>query len=79
METGLTGSADSLLPPPRINRLVAVSRTGHTLVPLRLYFKNGIAKVELALAKGKRLHDKRDALARKDAERRIERVLKEYR
>ncbi|NLM25898.1 MAG: SsrA-binding protein SmpB [Firmicutes bacterium] len=63
-----------------INRLIGrVQEQGYTLVPLRLYFKNGIAKVELALAKGKRLHDKRDALARKDAERRIERVLKEYR
>lgn len=63
-----------------INRLIGrVQEQGYTLVPLRLYFKNGIVKVELALAKGKRLHDKRDALARKDAERRIERVLKEYR
>ncbi len=44
---------------------------GLTLVPLKVYFKKGIAKVEIALARGKKLHDKRDAAAKRDAERRI--------
>lgn len=44
---------------------------GLTLVPLRLYFKRGIAKVELGLARGKKLHDKRQATARREADRRI--------
>jgi SsrA-binding protein len=50
-----------------------VKQKGLTLVPLRLYFKNGIAKVELALARGKKIHDKRDALKKKVMEREIER------
>ena len=44
---------------------------GLTLVPLALYFKDGKAKVELALARGKEAHDKRQALARRDADREI--------
>ena len=53
-----------------------VEEKGLTLVPLRIYFKRGHAKIELALAKGKRLYDKREALAEKDARREIERELK---
>jgi SsrA-binding protein len=49
---------------------------GHTIVPLRLYFKNGKVKVELALAKGKRSYDKRESIARKDAKRDLERSMK---
>ena len=49
---------------------------GHTLVPLRVYFKDGRAKVELALARGKRAYDKRHAIAERDAEREAERALK---
>ncbi len=49
---------------------------GHTLVPLRVYFKNGRAKVELALARGKRAYDKRHAIAERDARRETERALK---
>src|SRR5262249_861001 len=49
---------------------------GHTLVPLRVYFKDGRAKVELALARGKRSYDKRQALAERDARREAERALK---
>ncbi|NLM68738.1 MAG: SsrA-binding protein SmpB [Firmicutes bacterium] len=60
-----------------INRLVGkIQEKGYTMVPLKLYWKHGKCKVELALVKGKRLHDKRETLARKDAERRIERALK---
>jgi SsrA-binding protein len=53
-----------------------VLKRGFTLVPLRLYFKNGIAKVELGLAKGKRLYDKRDTLARRQAQRQMEQALR---
>jgi SsrA-binding protein len=49
---------------------------GHTLVPLRVYFKDGRAKVELALARGKRAYDKRHAIAERDARRETERALK---
>jgi SsrA-binding protein len=52
------------------------TRNGFTLVPLKLYFKNGTAKVELGLAKGKKLYDKRAALARRDAERQMEQALR---
>ena len=50
---------------------------GLTIVPLSLYFKDGRAKVELAVARGKELRDKRRDLARRDADRQIERALKE--
>jgi SsrA-binding protein len=53
-----------------------VRERGYSLVPLRIYFKNGRAKVEIALAKGKRLYDKREAIARKTSRREIERSLK---
>jgi len=53
-----------------IERLDArVAREGMTLVPLRLYFKHGIAKAEIAVGKGKKLHDKRATSAQRDAER----------
>jgi SsrA-binding protein len=54
-----------------------VEQKGLTLVPLRLYFVRGRAKLELALARGKKLYDKRDSMAEKDAEREIERAFKE--
>jgi SsrA-binding protein len=53
-----------------------VVQRGLTLVPLKLYIKNGIAKVELGVAKGKRVYDKREAIARRDTEREIDRALK---
>jgi len=49
---------------------------GHTLVPLRVYFKDGRAKVELGLARGKHAYDKRRALAERDAKRETERAMK---
>jgi len=49
---------------------------GYTLVPLRLYLKNGIAKIEIALAKGKREYDKRQAIAERDAQREIQAAMK---
>ncbi len=54
----------------------AVQEKGFTIVPLRLYLKDNRAKVEIALAKGKRLYDKRAAIAKKEAQRLIEREMK---
>lgn len=51
------------------------SERGLTLVPLRMYFKNGIAKVELAVAKGKQSHDKRESMKAADAKREIARAM----
>ena len=48
---------------------------GFTLVPLRIYFKRGLAKVEVAVGRGKQAHDKRDTLKAKDAKREIDRVM----
>lgn len=53
----------------------AVSRRGLTVVPLKLYFKDGWVKVDLAVARGKKLHDKRRDAAKKDAKREIEREM----
>lgn len=64
-----------LLHRKEIRRLIGgVERQGLTLIPLELYFKNGFAKVALALAKGKKAHDKRDAERTRDAAREIARV-----
>lgn len=49
--------------------------TGYSLIPTKVYFNNGKVKIEIALAKGKKLYDKRQDLAKKDANRRIERAL----
>jgi SsrA-binding protein len=66
-----------LLHKREIRRLIgAVERQGLTLVPLELYFKGGKAKVRLALARGKKLHDKREDSRRKDAEREMARAIK---
>jgi SsrA-binding protein len=54
-----------------------VRERGYSIVPLKIYFKNGRAKVEIALAKGKHLYDKRQAIARKTTRRETERMLKE--
>ena len=53
-----------------------VLERGFTLVPLKLYIKDSIAKVEVALARGKKLHDKRESITRREAEREIERAMK---
>ena len=54
-----------------------VTEKGLTVVPLQLYFKDGRAKLELAIARGKRTYDKRQAIAERDAKREAERALKE--
>ena len=53
-----------------------VEQQGLTLVPLDIYFKHGIAKVTIAMVRGKKLHDKRDDLRKRDAEREMERAYK---
>ncbi len=59
-----------------IERLAAkVAQEGRTLVPLRLYFKHGLAKAEIAVARGKRAYDKRQSQATRDAERQMRREL----
>jgi SsrA-binding protein len=52
-----------------------VAQEGRTLVPLRIYFKHGLVKVEIAVARGKKLYDKRAAKAKRDAERTMQREL----
>ena len=52
---------------------------GFTLVPLRFYFKNGLAKVEIAVASGKQQHDKREAKKKADAQREIRRAMADRR
>ena len=70
-----TRSRKLLLHRREIRRLIgAVEREGLTLIPLELYFKKGVAKVAQALAKGKKLHDKRDTERQRDAEREMARV-----
>ncbi len=60
-----------------IRRLEAlVQRQGYTLVPLSVYLKNGRMKLELGLCRGKKLHDKRDDMAERDARRDIDRAMK---
>ena len=60
-----------------INKLVGkIKEKGYTLVPLQVYFINGKAKVEIGLAKGKKLYDKRDDIAKKDQRRETEREFK---
>jgi len=53
-----------------------VEEKGFTIVPIRLYLKNGIAKIELGLAKGKKAYDKRQFIAKREAEREMERAMK---
>ena len=61
----------------QINSLTSkVSERGLTLVPLKVYIKDSIAKVEVALGKGKKLHDKRESIARREIEREMRRVIK---
>ncbi|HET7088250.1 MAG TPA: SsrA-binding protein SmpB [Anaerolineae bacterium] len=69
-----------LLHKKEIARLETGTRErGWTVIPLRMYLKNGRLKIEIALARGKRQFDKRQAIAKRDAERQIDRSLKERR
>ncbi len=63
-----------------IDRLISeIERRGYTIIPLQMYLKNGLAKVEIALAKGKTKHDKRRAIAERDARREIDRAMRDRR
>lgn len=57
--------------------LEGLSQKGLTVVPTRLYLRDGRAKIEIALARGKRKHDKRADIAKRDADRQVERALRE--
>jgi len=58
--------------------LSKVQERGFTVVPVQMFFKNGIAKVEIALAKGKTMSDKREDIKRRDHEREMRRAMKDY-
>lgn len=84
-EKGIYFNVDSrrsrklLLKKAEINKLRGkVEQKGYTLVPTKLYFKQGLVKVEIATAKGKELHDKRQSLQDKQQARQLERDLKNY-
>jgi len=69
-----------LLHRQEIKRLVGkINEAGYTLVPLRLYFKSGKAKLLLGLARGKRKYDKRESIRRREEQRDLDRARKEYR
>lgn len=61
-----------------INKLLGyITQKGYTLIPTKAYLKHGLVKIELAVAKGKKLYDKRADIAKKDAKREVERHFKE--
>ena len=61
-----------------INKITGkIAEKGYTLVPLRVYFKGSLVKVEIGLARGKKLYDKRASMAERDSRREVERALKE--
>lgn len=68
-----------LLNRAEINKLRGrVEQKGYTLIPLKVYFKDALVKVEIGLCKGKELHDKRAAIKEKETNRALQRVMKEY-
>ena len=68
-----------LLHKREISRLIGkIEQRGYTLIPLKLYFVNGRVKVDLGLAKGKKLYDKRDTLKKKEMQREMERGRKGF-
>lgn len=84
-EAGIFGHSDPLRPRKLLlhKREIAeisnrVRERGYTVVPLSLYLSRGRAKVEIALARGKKNYDKRDAISKRDADRQIQRALKDY-
>ena len=67
-----------LLNKREINKLIGMTtQKGYTLVPIQIYFKGNFVKVELGVGRGKKLYDKREDLKKKEAERKIERYMKE--
>lgn len=68
-----------LLKKREINKLIGlIKQKGYSLIPMSIYFKGSFVKVELGIGKGKKMYDKRQDLAKKDAQRKIRRHLKEY-
>ena len=64
-----------LLNKREINKLIGyINQKGFSLVPIKLYFKNNFVKLEIGIGKGKKLYDKREDMAKKDAERKIQRL-----
>jgi SsrA-binding protein len=55
-----------------------VQKQGYSIIPLRIYLKAGKAKIEICLAKGKKLHDKRHTIAARDADRRMKRAMRDH-
>ena len=55
-----------------------INELGYSLIPLRVYFKEGKAKIQLALAKGKKKHDKRETIRRRDEQRDLDRAMRNY-
>lgn len=69
-----------LLNKSEIKRLIGKTQIrGYTLIPVKMYFKNGKAKVEIALGKGKKTLDKRDDIKKREADREMERAVKQRR
>ncbi|EGL83749.1 SsrA-binding protein [Caldalkalibacillus thermarum TA2.A1] len=67
-----------LLHKREINKLIGLTKEkGYALIPLKIYLKRGLAKIDLAVAKGKKLYDKREAMKKRDAQREIERAFRE--
>lgn len=68
-----------LLHKKEINKLIGKkTQAGYTVVPLRIYERDGLVKLELALAKGKKQYDKRESIKAKDDKRKMDRALKNY-
>ncbi|MFQ5451401.1 MAG: SsrA-binding protein SmpB [Nitrospinaceae bacterium] len=66
-----------LLNKREISRLIGKSQEkGYSLIPLKMYFKDGLAKVELSLARAKKLHDKRETVKKREAQREIDKAMK---
>ncbi len=83
-QAGIFGHSDPMRPRKlllhkrEINRIIRqIQERGYTTVPTMIYLERGRAKVEIAIARGKKLHDKRDTIAKRDAERQIRRTLKD--
>ncbi|MHB8535647.1 MAG: SsrA-binding protein SmpB [Sulfuricaulis sp.] len=77
MQANPTRTRKLLLHRAELNKLIgAVERKGYTLVPLRLYWKHGRAKLEVGLARGKQAHDKRADIKKRETDREMQRVLK---
>ena len=66
-----------LLHKREINKLIgSIQQKGLSLVPIKLYFKNNFVKLEFGIGKGKKIYDKREDIAKKDAQRKIDRAIK---